>query len=107
MKTFGRATFTEVVVALGVLTTVVLIPAAAPGQTTSGQSPAVRDGSHDFDFIYGKWRMPNRHLKKRLAGSHEWDEFVTCDEASALPGGVGDIDHMKASFWKDFVGVSI
>ena len=40
-------------------------------------------------------------------GSHEWADFVSCDEASPLPGGVGDIDYFKASYWKDFVGVTV
>ena len=71
------------------------------------QSKATRDGSHDFDFIYGKWRMPNHRLKKRLAGSHEWDDFITCDAGSPLPGGIGDIDYWNASYWKDFVGVTV
>jgi hypothetical protein len=43
--------------------------------------PAIRDVSHDFDFIYGKWRMPNHRLVKRLAGSHEWTDFVSCTAA--------------------------
>lgn len=68
---------------------------------------AARDGSHDFDFIYGKWRMPNHRLVKRLAGSHTWDDFVSCDEASPLPGGIGDMDVYRASYWKDFVGITI
>ena len=80
---------------------------AAGSESTVAASPAVRNGSHDFDFIYGKWRMPNHKLKKRLAGSHEWDDFVTCDEGSPLPGGVDDIDYWKASYWKDFVGVTV
>jgi hypothetical protein len=71
------------------------------------KSAAVRDGSHDFDFIYEKWRMPNHRLKKRLAGSNEGDDFITCDEGSSLPGGIGDIDYWTASYWKDFVGVTV
>jgi len=79
---------------------------AAPDAVTAAQ-PTARDGSHDFDFIYGKWRMPNHRLKKRLAGSHEWVDFITCDKGNPLPGGIGDIDYWKASFWKDFVGVTV
>src|SRR5215472_17246796 len=81
--------------------------AAQPNHVAATEPAMVRDGSHDFDFIYGKWRMPNHRLKKRLAGSHEWDDFITCDEGSPLPGGVGDIDYWKASYWKDFVGVTV
>lgn len=51
--------------------------------------------------------MPNHKLKKRLAGSHDWDDFISCDEASPLPGGIGDMDYWKTSFWKDFVGVTV
>lgn len=79
----------------------------AAADAVSSVQPAVRDGSHDFDFIYGKWRMPNHRLKQRLANSHEWVDFITCDEGNALPGGIGDIDYWKASFWKDFVGVTV
>ncbi len=74
---------------------------------TPGARQTVRDGSHDFDFIYGKWRMPNHRLKQRLAGSHEWVDFITCDEGRPLPGGIGDTDFWKANYWKDFVGVTV
>jgi len=80
---------------------------AAADETTTAKQAAVRDGSHDFDFLYGKWRMPNHRLKERLAGSHEWVDFITCDEGSPLPGGIGDTDFWKASYWKDFVGVTV
>jgi hypothetical protein len=70
-------------------------------------APQIRDGSHDFDFIYGKWRMPNHRLVKRLAGSHDWANFVTCDEGMPFAGGIGDIDTMHANYWKNFVGVTV
>ena len=72
----------------------------------AGTKPA-RDGSHDFDFEYGKWRMPNHRLVKRLAGSHQWEDFITCDEGTPLPGGIGGMDVMHASYWTDFVGVTL
>src|SRR5215472_6682174 len=98
-KIFTRAAFVGVIFAL---TTIAYAP------TSAATCPAgVRDGSHDFDFIYGKWRMPNHRLTKRLAGSHDWVDFITCDEGSPLPGGIGDIDYWKASYWKDFVGVTV
>lgn len=81
--------------------------AATPASRAIAGGSTVRDGSHDFDFIYGKWRMPNHRLKKRLAGSHDWADFVTCDEGSPLPGGIGDVDYWKANFWKNFVGVTV
>ena len=105
-KTCTRAAHIGAVCALSTLTIYTPEAGAAPGDSTT-QSTAVKDGSHDFDFIYGKWRMPNHRLKKRLAGSHDWADFITCDEGSPLPGGIGDIDYWKASYWKDFVGVTV
>lgn len=72
-----------------------------------GVRQTVRDGSRDFDFIYGKWRMPNHRLKQRLAGSHEWVDFITCDEGHPLPGCIGNTEFWKANYWKDFVGVTV
>jgi len=76
----------------------------APADTQSG--PAVRDGSHDFDFLYGKWKMPNHRLVKRLAGSHEWEDFMSYDECGPLPGGIGNQDFFKTDHWKDFMGIT-
>jgi hypothetical protein len=78
----------------------------APASPQAAQA-AVRDGSHDFDFLYGKWRMPNHRLVKRLAGSHEWEDFISCDEANPLPGGLGNTDTFRTNYWKDFVGITI
>lgn len=80
---------------------------AAAVSPPPAKAPTMRDGSHDFDFIYGRWRMPNHRLKKRLAGSHDWVDFITCDEGSPLPGGIGDMDFWRTNYWKDFVGVTI
>ena len=84
--------------------------AAASGSAAdAGAAPAVagvRDGSHDFDFEYGKWRMPNHRLVKRLAGSHQWADFVSCDEGEPLPG-IGDQDVFRTSYWPGFVGVTV
>jgi hypothetical protein len=83
-------------------------PAAAQqeAQQPAPAQAAVRDGSHDFDFLYGKWRMPNHRLTKRLAGSHSWDDFISCDEAGPLAGGLGNMDVYRTSYWKDFVGMT-
>jgi len=52
-------------------------------------------------------KVPNQRLKKRLAGSNDWVDFITCDEGSPLPGGIGNIDYWKASYWTDFVGITV
>jgi hypothetical protein len=32
-------------------------------------------GLHDFDFLFGEWRVHSRRLKERLTGSNDWEEF--------------------------------
>ena len=52
------------------------------------------DGSHDFDFFYGQWRVYNRRLTKRLQGCKEWEQFEGVQECVPLLGGLGNTDHM-------------
>jgi hypothetical protein len=80
---------------------------SADEQNLQAAAANVRDGSHDFDFEYGKWRMPNHRLVKRLAGSHDWADFVSCDEGWPLPGGIGDMDVFRTSYWPNFVGMTL
>ena len=103
-NTTRRSVIVGVIFALSTIASQAPRGIAAPAESATMPSAAARDGSHDFDFIYGKWRMPNHRLKKRLANFHEWVDFITCDEGSPLPGGIGDIDYWKTSYWKDFVG---
>ncbi|MGH8199819.1 MAG: hypothetical protein ACREVO_05570 [Steroidobacteraceae bacterium] len=85
-------------------------PMAAAAGSAADQGPiavaGVRDGSHDFDFEYGKWRMPNHRLVTRLAGSHDWADFVSCDEGEPLPG-IGDQDVYRTGYWPGFVGMTV
>jgi hypothetical protein len=70
----------------------------------------VRDGSHDFDFLYGSWLMHNRHLKgEPFTGSKEWVSFDSTDRCIPLPGGLGDEDAYRTDryFGKGFVGLTI
>ena len=47
---------------------------------------------HDFDFYMGTWRIHNRRLTKRLAGSDDWEEFEGTSHAWPILGGAGNID---------------
>jgi hypothetical protein len=60
----------------------------------------------DFDFWPGRWRVHNRYLRRRLAGSDEWDEFEATVVARALPGGLGNEDEFHTEYQGGFVGMS-
>ena len=46
-----------------------------------------RDGSHDFDFFMGTWRVHHRRLRERLVGCTDWEEFDgTCTAKHILDG---------------------
>jgi len=54
LKVFTRVVFLEAIFALAILGFCTSSSVASPDDSTTAQSAAVRDGSHDFDFIYGK-----------------------------------------------------
>jgi hypothetical protein len=68
---------------------------------------AERDGSHDFDFQTGRWRIRNERLAKRLQGCTEWETFEATQHARLLPGGLGNIDDFVTDHWPGFVGMSL
>jgi hypothetical protein len=68
----------------------------------------MNDGSHDFDFWIGRWRIRNSRLKERLAASTEWEEFDATGEARFLPGGIGNMDDFVVGEWRPgFVGMTM
>ena len=64
------------------------------------------DGTRDFDFWPGCWRVRNRRLRERLRGSCEWDEFEATAEARELPGGLGNEDVYRTDYAGGFVAMS-
>ena len=52
----------------------------------------MKNGSHDFDFLFGSWRVRHRRLKERLAGCQEWAEFPGVCRAQSLLGGAANVD---------------
>ena len=57
-----------------------------------------RDGSHDFDFLVGKWQVHHRLLTQRLVGCTEWKEFEgTCDNENIM-GGTANFDESAMEF---------
>jgi hypothetical protein len=51
-------------------------PAAGPTSQVAAPAPAApRDGSHDFDFEIGTWKIHLKKLDHPLTGSTTWQEF--------------------------------
>jgi hypothetical protein len=51
----------------------------------------VRDGQHDFDFLFGTWRVEHQRLEDPVAGE-KWYGFKTIATARPLLNGKGNID---------------
>ena len=53
-----------------------LVSARSNASTANAVSPQMtseeRDGQHDFDFIFGRWKI---HMKRKLAATNTWTEF--------------------------------
>jgi len=48
---------------------------ASPSSGASAQTPPLRDGAHDLDFLIGDWKAHVRRLPDRLVGSSAWIEY--------------------------------
>jgi hypothetical protein len=65
-----------------------------------------RDGARDFDFWMGSWKVHNRVLKERLAGSSEWVEYEATSAARPLLDGLGNEDEFRTNHEGGFIGMS-
>jgi hypothetical protein len=54
--------------------------------------------AHDFDFLFGSWRVRHRRLKERLARCDQWEEFPGTTTAQPLLGGSGNVDDNVLEF---------
>jgi hypothetical protein len=62
--------------------------------------------ARDFDFFMGSWKVHNRRLRKRLAGSDDWDEFEATVVARPLLDGMGNEDEFRTDYDGGFIGMS-
>lgn len=58
---------------LGLAAATVQASAAPPPDPPAAAT--ARDGSHDFDFVIGEWKVHIRRLPDRLVGSTQWVEY--------------------------------
>ncbi len=60
------------------------------------------DGRHDFDFLFGEWRIVNRKVEDPLAAeTAKWLEFGALSETRPILDGLGNVDTYSAP---DFPG---
>lgn len=55
-----------------------------------------QDGSHDFDFLFGSWKVQNRRLKAPLTGSNSWYEFSGKAIVRPIWDGRANVDEYEA-----------
>ena len=52
------------------------------------------DGRHDFDFLFGSWKLHNRKLSKPLSGADDWTEFPSTARCWPLLDGLVNVDEV-------------
>ena len=61
-------------------------------QERPSETESARDGSRDFDFLFGTWKVRNRRLRARLRGGAEWDEFDAVSTNRPVWGGAANLE---------------
>jgi len=72
-----------------------LLAAAVPAAGPAAAQPAA-SGLRDFDFFVGTWDVHHRRLRKRLAGSNDWEEFKGTTRCQSLLGGIVNLNESTA-----------
>lgn len=60
--------------------------------TLRAADDSARSGVHDFDFLFGRWRVHHRRLSKRLRHSEDWQEFQGTLVSRPVLAGSGNVD---------------
>jgi hypothetical protein len=68
---------------------------ARPGSSAQAAQGSDLSGLHAFDLRVGKWKLHNRVLKARLAGSHEWLEYGGVQTWRSILNGQGNVDDTR------------
>jgi hypothetical protein len=71
-----------------------LASAQAPASVAA---PAMRDGSHDFDFELGEWTTHLKRLRHPLSGSTEWVEYQGTSVVRSLLEGRANVVELKVA----------
>ena len=92
MPLFFRTVLCSIILAFAAGAAAAATPAAAPADV-----PA-RDGSHDFDFLFGQWSGAQRKLKHRLVNANDWFDFNSTNSARPLLGGRANMDEVVLNY---------
>ena len=68
---------------------------AEPVKAKSHEPAAERDGQHDFDFLFGRWKSHQRRLMHPLIGSNDWVEFDATLVVRPALGGSANVDELE------------
>jgi hypothetical protein len=66
------------------------------GRPARAPEGAVRDGSHDFDFLLGSWKTHFRVLMTRLAGASDWVDYDGTQEFRKMFDTNATVDEFDA-----------
>jgi hypothetical protein len=73
-------------------------PSRARGRLSLGEAARGRQPRppHDFDFLFGSWRIHNRRLDDPFGDSKSWSEFEAHSEAYPILSRLGNVQHFDA-----------
>jgi len=84
---------TRITLAMASLALVLAVsPAIAQTPVPAAKAAAVRDGSHDFDWMVGTWKAHLKKLVNPLTGSTTWIEFDGTQRTWLAWGGKSAMD---------------
>jgi hypothetical protein len=75
---------------------ILIVQPARPAMNGHSSNRAVADGSHDFDFLFGRWNIHNRRLRRPLTGSSKWYEFESTSNERPLLSAEGNLEQYDA-----------
>jgi hypothetical protein len=67
-------------------------PIRADAPRTTASEP--HDGQHDFDFMFGRWNVKIRRLKRPLSGANEWIEMTGTSVCRPIWDSQGNIEEI-------------
>jgi hypothetical protein len=73
------------------------LAAPAPTRPPANPTPALRDGSHDFDWEIGRWTTQLRYLPEPLTGSNQWVDYSGTSDVRAVLGGRANLVELSVA----------